>query len=40
MNTNALIRRAGALVATLALALTSTLGLSACGGPKPEEVIK
>lgn len=40
MNTNAFIRRAGALAATLALALTSTLGLSACGGPKPEEVIK
>lgn len=40
MNTNAIIRRAGALAATLALALTSTLGLAACGGPKPEEVIK
>lgn len=40
MSNHALIRRAGALFATLALAVGGTLGLSACGGPKPEEVIK
>lgn len=40
MSNHAFIRRAGALAATLALAVTSTLGLAACGGPSVEETIK